>query len=361
MQDIDIYIFDLDDTLIHSFEYAKQYYYPKLAKHLNLPNGGDVGKYWGEEIIESLEHIFKTEIEYPQGVIDFLSNLHKEQPIPPIHNVIRMLSILKKHNKWVCVYSSSNPEILMTDIKYSLGNVSIDYIYSTINQETSKPSEKIVENILEQYRIQRGRVADRSKVLLIGDSVNDYLTSRNAEISFAAVLTGVTTKESFIKNGLDIDLIYTSIKEVFNPEGHGIVAIIRNERNEFLLVKEGRINNKYFNHWSGPHGQCNNDDIIEEEAVVREIFEECNLDVIPVRKLFTRSADTKVSTVSFWEAKIKDTSDISLIKANEEISQISWTSIDKIQSGEIQIYPGTIEFFNNIKYYYENITRTITL
>lgn len=349
----DIYIFDLDDTLINTMEMANQYYYPRLAKHLNksIPSKSTVKKYWSNSIETSLEQIFNTKIDNHQDVIKFLRNLHVEKPVQPIHNALRILSILKKHKKWVCIYSSSHPQIMMTDLKLGLNDDSIqyDYVYSTTEQETVKPSKEIVDRILEQYRIQKGTPADRSKVLLVGDSVNDFLTAKNAGVRFAAVLTGVASKNDFIEQGLKEKDIYLSIREVFNMRGHGIVAVIRNKRGEILLVKEGRKNNKYYNHWSGPHGRCITDDIIEEETVVRETHEECNIKVIPVKKLYTRQADSKVETVSFWEVTIDNKKATNAIVTNNEVSEFQWANFKDIIDGKYALFPGTTEFFQRFK------------
>ena len=53
---------------------------------------------------------------------------------------------------------------------------------------------------------------EKEEVLYVGDSLVDAKTAENADIAFAAVLTGTTTKEEFHKH----DLVYIGqgIKEV---------------------------------------------------------------------------------------------------------------------------------------------------
>lgn len=52
--------------------------------------------------------------------------------------------------------------------------------------------------------------------------------------------------------------------------------------------------------YAPPYGRCGGTDMSEEAAVIREVKEETGLDVLPIRKLHTQDADTKVRTVSFW-------------------------------------------------------------
>lgn len=154
-------------------------------------------------------------------------------------------------------------------------------------------------------------------------------------------------KSNFIEYGLNPKFIYQSIADaIVAPEDHGVVAIIKNNKNEFLLIKEGRKNNPYYEHWSGPHGRCHKEDVIEEETVIRETKEECNINVKPVKKLFTRPADTKVKTVTFWETIITDKNPVSLDYRNNEVSDMQWISFEEIKKGNVKLYPGTQDFFS---------------
>lgn len=122
---------------------------------------------------------------------------------------------------------------------------------------------------------------------------------------------------------------------------HGIVALVEDAAGKFLLVKEAR--DLMHNRWAPPHGRCEASDASEVASVIREVKEETGLDVIPIKKLHTQPADTKVKTVSFWLVKAQST-DVTL---NEESSQADWFTID--EALRLPLYPGTKLFFEKVK------------
>lgn len=90
---------------------------------------------------------------------------------------------------------------------------------------------------------------------------------------------------------------------------HGVVAIVTLD-GKYLLLKESRdlMNGK----WAPPPGRCDSEDLTEEDAVIREVKEETNLNVTPVKKIITTPADTKVKTVAFWLVKLNEVLEIKL-------------------------------------------------
>lgn len=117
---------------------------------------------------------------------------------------------------------------------------------------------------------------------------------------------------------------------------HGVVVILK-QQDKFLLLKDAR--EKMKDYWAPPHGRCQESDLTEEQSVTRETFEETNLIVKPIKKIWSTKADTKINTVSFWLADIISGD----IKLNNESSEYGWFSItDALQ---LQLYPGTKQFF----------------
>lgn len=121
---------------------------------------------------------------------------------------------------------------------------------------------------------------------------------------------------------------------------HGIVALIRNQNNQFLLLEDSRP--EMHGHWAPPHGKCELTDASEEAGVVRETFEETGLQVKPVRKVLTQPADTKVKTVSFW---LVDTL-AGEITLDDESSAYGWFTVDEALA--LTLYPGTKLFFEKV-------------
>ncbi|MCB9285194.1 MAG: HAD hydrolase-like protein [Lewinellaceae bacterium] len=357
MKSYPVYLLDLDDTLIGSFEHVSTVIYPKLADSLGLPapDKESVRKHWGKELSLSLSEIFK--IEPDEGTIDLLSQLHLENPTPPISGSKRILETLKKHGRFVGLYTAAHPKIMDQCLENTL-QIKRDYfdaVFNTYEQGIPKPAKEIIDFFSRSFFEKTGKRVKGSEILIVGDSLTDFFLSKIYPTDFCAVLNGAHSKKDFVDNGLDTQFIFPSISEALTaPTDHGIVAIVKNEKNEFLLIKEGRENNPYFGHWSGPHGRCQAEDILEEETVIRETLEECGVLVKPVRKLYTRPADTKIKTVSFWEAVLQDQSSSSFT-LSEEVSEIGWIHLENIKNGTIPLYPGTLDFFDQ----YENLIPTI--
>lgn len=124
-------------------------------------------------------------------------------------------------------------------------------------------------------------------------------------------------------------------------KSHGVVAIIKKD-DKYLLVKDSRA--LMFGFWMPPGGGMNKNDPDEETAVAREVAEETNLKVKPVKKLWTTKADTKVKTVTFWLAELIG-GDINLDK--NEVSDFKWVAPEAAL--ELKLYPGTKKFFEKVK------------
>lgn len=357
MRSYKLYAFDLDDTLIYSFENATEKHYHRLAESLGAPHPSKdaVRQYWGGELIESLKAIFGTNVN-GRNTLAYLQKIYQEIPIEPINGVHRILDILRKHNKFIGLYSSGHPSLMELSIKNSLfcNNGSFDLVLSTIEQQIAKSSPHIVLIMMEKYRQVFGSELKLDQVLVVGDSIADLQVARNAGVDFAAVLTGPTTRNDFLCSGLGSEWIFSSIKEAMTPpKDHGVVSVIQNRKDEFLFVREGRLDNPYHGYWSGPHGRCKREDVLEEETVVRETLEECGVAVRPLRKLYTRLADTKVSTVSFWEAELLDPEFTVYNASSNESDAIGWFSLGDIVGGKVPLYFGTRQFFEQYERHME--------
>ncbi len=121
---------------------------------------------------------------------------------------------------------------------------------------------------------------------------------------------------------------------------HGIVALVRNNDGKFLLLEEARELMR--GHWAPPHGRCKISDDSEADAVVREVKEETNLIVTPVRTILTQAADTKVKTVSFWLVGCDD----DRVILNDEASAYGWFTVEEALA--MPLYPGTQKFFEQV-------------
>jgi len=340
-----LYIFDYDDTLVQTLQTVIDVHYPLLAKQLGCQYLGEkvVRKYWGKTLDLSLPAIFKGDFTYEQ-VTDMLVQIYEKNPILLAEGAKRILDILKKNDKFICIFSAVEPKLIELGIQSSLKmkKESFDLIVSS-----PKPSTEILPFIKNEYEKIRGTPIENKDIIYIGDSTNDFLTVKDLGINFVGITTGVHTKDNFLELGLSEEFIFPSLKKVIQPPtSHGIVALLQNDEGKFLFVKEARIHDPFYGSWSGPHGRCNNEDIIEEETVTRVTFEECQLHIKPIRKVYEQKVDTKLKTVAFWEAGIINKLE-KIIANPREISEFRWISIEEIISGSLPLYPGIKNYFKN--------------
>jgi phosphoglycolate phosphatase len=362
LRSYDLYIFDLDDTLVRTFDTVATVHYPALARQLGIPapTPAAIREHWGGDLAQSLAAAFGPALRDPAAAVSAVAGLHERYPVQAVDGAARALDMLKKHGKAICLFTAGQPAVVDTEIRRGLGRDPdfFDFIYTVAEQGMAKPSPHIIYLLMDAMRRQTGREIGLERVLVMGDSLHDYATARAAGVDFAGVLTGPVTREQFMSAGLPEGRIFADVSEALRPpDQHGIVAIIHNPLGQILMVQEGRPGHEYLGCWSGPHGTCETFDVIEEETVARETWEEAGIHVRPTCLLYRRGADTKVQTVSFWEAELLDPSGWrDVAPGGREVARLAWFDLEEILSGAIPLYPGTVDFFAH----YRGSGRTVT-
>ena len=122
---------------------------------------------------------------------------------------------------------------------------------------------------------------------------------------------------------------------------HGTVAIVV-EDGKFLLLEDSRA--PMSGYWGPPHGRCSSTDPSEEDCVIREVLEETNLNVRPIKKLWTTKADRKVDAISFWLVEVLGGN----MKMDEkETRNYGWFTLEELL--RLRLYPGANRFFVLVK------------
>jgi phosphoglycolate phosphatase len=194
MKRLELYIFDLDGTLLDSgkdIALAANYAFEKL----NLKTFSE------EEIISKVGYGAKKLIEdlipeYPQEIKDKALEYFKEfyYSNPVIYSRLyegaeETLKKLKELSKKVVVVTNKY-EALSVEILKKL-NV-IDYIDLVVGADTT--SEKKPHPLPVFYTLEKLK-SGKDKSIIIGDSETDVLTGKNAGIKTALVLQGYGNKE----------------------------------------------------------------------------------------------------------------------------------------------------------------------
>ncbi len=121
---------------------------------------------------------------------------------------------------------------------------------------------------------------------------------------------------------------------------YGIVTIIYNN-GKLLLTKETR--SEFLDLWAPPHGICEQIDGNEKECVIREVREKTGLRVVPVKRLHSQPADSKVKTIYFWKAEC----DVQKVVLDKKSSEYGWFTVS--EALKLDLYPGTEKFLRKIE------------
>lgn len=352
MTTFDLYCFDLDDTLVETFPHVSSVLYLRLAEQLGLPapTVDAIRHNWGRPLPESLGALF-AERARPEDVVAQLRKLHRQCPVRAQPHAQRILSVLRRHGRCIAVFSRGDPEIVTSTLRSALGlaETDLDALRFVSNRENDNTSGAMIDEIRADVRRRRNRQIEADRVLVVSDVPRDRHLALESGARFRGLTTGVFTLDDYVAAGTPTNEIFPSLAAALAaPTDHGVVAIIQDHESRFLLVREGRRANPFFGAWSGPHGTCKAEDVLEEETVVRETREECGLRVRPLRRLYESPADTKVQTVAFWSAKPDEPSQRPDLVCPQEISEIGWFTLDQIRSPQFPLYAGTRDFFSKI-------------
>ena len=271
-----------------------------------------------------------------------------EDPVPAVRDAKQILDILRRHGRYLALFTAGDPEIARYTVTSSLGlkeeNLGSLYLLSQRNE--TKESPGILDRIRQEVSDKTGTLVPPEQILVVGDDPRDGELARRGYADFLGLTSGPFGMQDFKDAGFPERCLSPDLATGLSaPADHGVVAIIRDREGRYLLVKEGRADNPYVGAWSGPHGRCQPSDVLEEESVVRESREECGIEVRVLKRLYTRAADTKVRTVSFWLAEFLEESPAPRVACEREVADVRWFATDEILSGEIPLYPGTLDFF----------------
>lgn len=194
--------FDLDDTLIDtSFSIVKRLMilldkYPVkeglLFLHNLLPNPNRV-------------EILASRYNFSNELWQHYEELREEIKPLPIGDVKTKLELIASEAEVGLLTNASQKKI-----DYSLKVIGVSHsffgsgVYGRDNLKYPKPDARCINEV--------GTVRDR--ILYIGDDIQDYLFTLRSGISFLAVCTGLTSRETFKLMGVSEEQIFPSVQEV---------------------------------------------------------------------------------------------------------------------------------------------------
>lgn len=211
MEDISL-IFDVDDTLVQTSKTALKK--DRLAAErlgLNQITEDDFYTCYGYLPFEQCVKIWHPEADIAsyKKCYEQVKQVH---PYRAIGNPGKTISGLMDNGNRVGILSNGNRE--KTDQKLTAAGIvngirdRLFFILCGDNLEFPKPDPRAFEKPVEMLR------SPRNRIYYVGDCVDDFRAAKGAQINFIGVLSGFTSKKSFIEAGLDEVLIIPDIAGV---------------------------------------------------------------------------------------------------------------------------------------------------
>lgn len=205
-----LFLFDFDDTLVRTLdravdamiETAKVFYDLDIDKKHIL-------KFWGLPFEEHMKSVFKN--------VDSVKNLQENYfKIRPKHKleihdgVFELFDKIKLDNNLLGLVSSASIEMIKKDLEdLNFKRDQLDIILSATDTEFHKPDPRVFNKVFEEFEDMK-----KENITYVGDNIRDFQAARDAGLEFYAVLTGVTTREEFLSEGLNESNILETIGEL---------------------------------------------------------------------------------------------------------------------------------------------------
>ena len=201
-----MYIFDLDDTLVHTHLKA---YEKTVCTAKMFGRSFDFEQFktgYGKMDFHSCVRLWFEGIN-PDEFRARYNSLRTSYPYEPIGDVLGLFSYICADNDIGIITNSSCEG---TDFKLNCIGLCNDrrgifrFIYHKGNMVKPKPDSAQIEILCKQgYR--------RDDMVYIGDNVRDYDFAQNSGIVFFAVLTGLETTDDFLRSGIPADRILEDV------------------------------------------------------------------------------------------------------------------------------------------------------
>jgi HAD superfamily hydrolase (TIGR01549 family) len=192
-------LFDIDDTLIKTFETKKETlkYLGRKYYGINLTDE-QIRRAWGKPIRELLTTLYPNLKDVEEAFERYVVE-RKNYPTEAYDDVL--LTLLKLKKKYLLgLISSKSKRYLKEDLEIANIPEDLFFIIQTEDDNAAhKPDPKVFSFALEKLKAKE---IAKSNVLYIGDRLLDYYAARDAGIKFYGILNNTTMEKDFKKEGI---------------------------------------------------------------------------------------------------------------------------------------------------------------
>ena len=201
-------LLDFDDTLISSSRERR----PLLESELRAWGASnsqisDVRDAWGKPFDELIAPAI-SEHDRERFIAHYRERMTRV-PIAACPGAIELLHTSQVASLPVYVVSSSRSELVKQDLEAIGVGECVSGVFGAGETQFHKPDPRVFNEISAELMSRHG--FSLSSCVFVGDSLGDYMSSRD-QCRFFAVLTGETTKDQFVANGLDAKSILPNLE-----------------------------------------------------------------------------------------------------------------------------------------------------
>lgn len=205
-------IFDLDDTLIDTFNYV-HFYMQQYSKSFGFttPSKKKLKGVWGKRSSEIVSALWpQANVDHYWEVASYFRQSNGDK-LTTHNGAAELLKDLKKANIYLGLFTNARmvwAEWVLK--KYNLFKY-FDYIQTEENTKFHKPHPNSMEEIIKELKLKG---INKEEVIYIGDSLIDYFTAKNSGIKFYGILTGPFQKDDFPTESLPEATFFPNLSEV---------------------------------------------------------------------------------------------------------------------------------------------------
>jgi len=209
-------ISDWDDTKVSTFRTCIKLYADFATRYsLRIPSSADVLSHWGKPI-DTITKSLWPDVEYANLKSNFWNYAKTTKFIvKPFPGINESVITLKDKGFMLGIVSSSSTNVILETISkfFTFSPDIYAFIQTSDDVPFHKPDPRVFDIPLV-YLEKQG--VTREETIYVGDSINDYYASRDANVDFYAVTTGFTPKKAFSEIGLAEKKILSSFNELTN-------------------------------------------------------------------------------------------------------------------------------------------------
>lgn len=192
-------LFDFDETLVEAMgvkwkqhqETARKFYNHELTEET-------IRQYWGMPF-EPMIELFYDKKDTVENMKNNYHSLDSEYPKYPFADTVPVLTHLHSFEYWTGIITSMTRDSVVKDmIETGMPYELFDLIQGSTDSPYHKPDPRVFDQALA---LLKEKHITPKETLYVGDDIRDMQAARGAGIQFIAIPNGLTSKETFIKNG----------------------------------------------------------------------------------------------------------------------------------------------------------------